>query len=32
MNNQYFKLNNNLETLKLFEMKNSLDNTTRVRQ
>ena len=27
MNNQYFKLNNNLETLKLLEIKNSLDNT-----
>ena len=27
MNNQYFKLNNNLETLKLFEIKSSLDNT-----
>lgn len=29
MNNQYFKLNNNLETLKLFEMKNSLDTQLR---
>lgn len=27
MNNQYFKLGNNLETLGLFEMKNSLDST-----
>lgn len=27
MNNLYFKLNNNLETLKLYEVKNSLDNT-----
>lgn len=26
MNNQYFKLNINLETLKLYEMKNSLDS------
>ena len=26
MNNQYFRLNNNLETLKLYEIQNSLDN------